>query len=254
MMICHMSVICLIPARLESSRFPEKLLVSLLGKTILQRTYESALSCPLIDAIYVLTDHPKIEDHVKSFGGKVLLTSKKPRNGTERIIEALETYPELEKAEVIFNLQGDHPVISKEAMTAVIQTLLENPDQKIATAAFPIHSKEKFHAPQVVKVVLNHQKSALYFSRSPIPYHKPNDPISALGHLGLYAYRPFFLKTLSTLSPSFLQQKEDLEQLQFLEYGFTIQVAIVEKETFSVDIPEDLQPLENYLCHQPIIV
>ncbi|MBI3901180.1 MAG: 3-deoxy-manno-octulosonate cytidylyltransferase [Chlamydiia bacterium] len=250
-----MSVICVIPARYHSTRFPGKLLVNVLGKSLLQRTYESALLSSAIDEIYIATDSIPIKTHMESIGAKVLFTSSQPINGTERIIEAMEHFEPLQKAEVIVNLQGDHPCTPPKTIEKTIQALLANPTSSIATAARPAATQEELLAPQMVKCVLNSQGSALYFSRSPIPYHAPNAPLAALIHLGIYCYRPSFLQQLATLPPTPLQKKEDLEQLQFLEQGFPIQVAIVEEGSLSVDIPQDLKLLEEYLlglvsCHK----
>lgn len=221
-----------------------------LGKTVLQRTYESALRSTSVDEIYVATDSEMIKEHVEGFGGKVLWTSTKPINGTERIIEAMHSFKPLQEAKAILGLQGDHPCTPPETIDAVIQSLLDHPESSIATAARPIENWEEFRAPQFVKCVLNKKGSALYFSRSPIPHHPAGAPLSALVHLGLYCYRPSFLQKLATLHPSPLQKSEDLEQLQFLEWGYPIQVAVVDKGGLSVDVPQDLVRLNEFLCQQ----
>ena len=245
-----MSVICVIPARYNSTRFPGKLLVDIQGKSLLQRTYESALNAASLDEVYIATDSEEIQEHMESLGAKVLLTSTKPINGTERIIEAMKNFEPLQKAEVILNLQGDHPCTPPETIGSVIEALLANPGCSIATAARPITTWDEFLAPQAVKCVIDQKGSALYFSRNPIPYQRPNTPLSALLHLGIYCYRPSFLEKLATFTPTPLQQQEDLEQLQFLEWGFPIQVAVVHEGSLSVDVPQDLKSLEEYLCRR----
>lgn len=246
-----MSVRCVIPARYDSTRFPGKLMVNIFGKTLIQRTFESAQKCKKIDEIYIATDSEIIKEHAESFGANVLWTSSKPKNGTERIIEALSYFEPLQKASAILNLQGDHPCVDPGTMEAVISSLLENDDAHIATAVCPIKTVEEFLMPQLVKCVFDQKKSALYFSRSPIPHHPKGAMINAHAHIGLYCYRPSFLHKLATMPLAPLQLKEDLEQLQFLEWGYKIQVAIVEKGSIGVDVPTDINTLEEFLCKNP---
>ncbi len=246
MMGRHMSVICVIPARYNSTRFPGKLLAKAQGKTVLQRTYECALRCPDVDRLYVATDDERIGEHVGQFGGEVLWTSSKPRDGTERIIEALSRHEKLQQAGAILNLQGDHPCTSPNTMSAIVQALLSDPHAAMSTAAAPIRDPRDFLAPQVVKCVFDKSGSALYFSRSPIPYKSP----AGFLHIGIYCYRRSLLEQLGSLPPTPLQECEDLEQLKILEWGYRIKVALVEEKTPSVDIPEDLDKLEEYLCRQ----
>ncbi|MDE3055862.1 MAG: 3-deoxy-manno-octulosonate cytidylyltransferase [Verrucomicrobiota bacterium] len=247
-----MSVICVIPARYRSSRFPGKLLVNILGKTLLQRTYESALRATSLDALYIATDSEEIKTHAEGFGAKVLWTSQSPLNGTERIAEAVSRYDELQRAKAILNLQGDHPCMPPETIDAVTRALITHPQASISTAARPIASSEELFSPHIVKCILDRGDKALYFSRSPIPYHKKEAPVSALAHLGIYCYTPSFLQRLPSFSSTPLQLQEDLEQLQFLELGFSIQVARVEKGGVSVDVPEDVPFLEKYLCLETV--
>jgi 3-deoxy-manno-octulosonate cytidylyltransferase (CMP-KDO synthetase) len=239
-----MSVACVIPARYNSSRFPGKLLAKVNGKTIIQRTFENAALCTDLDALFVATDHEQIKEHVQSFGGKVLWTSSTPKNGTERIIEALRTYPVLQNVSYILNVQGDHPCTSPETMRKVIDALRSHPEAILSTAATPIKEKKDFLSPHVVKCVFDQTGSALYFSRAPIPY---NAPESAFAHIGIYCYKKDFIFSMDH-SPSFLQQVEGLEQLGILERGYRIQITLVDEKGLGVDTFEDLLTLEEYLC------
>ena len=243
-----MSIVCVIPARYNSSRFPGKLLAKAGGKTILQRTFESAARCPEIDALYVATDSEEIGDHILALGGNVLWTSSVPRDGTERIIEALHNHAPLQKASYILNLQGDHPCTPPETVRKIVETLRSDPTAVLSTAASPIRDGAEFASPHVVKCVFDQQGNALYFSRSPIPYRsKPGAPIFAFAHIGIYCYRLEFLKGLAAFKSTPLQENEDLEQLRVLEQGYRIKIAVVDEKAPSVDTPEDLTKLEEYL-------
>lgn len=240
--------ICIIPARLHSTRFPKKLLTLAGGKSILQRTYECALGCKNIDELWVATDHPEIAAHVQEFGGKVILTSESCQNGTERIADALQREPKLQKAAIVINLQGDHPCTSPMTIDRIAQILIDDLDAKISTAVRPIRSWEDYFSPHVVKCVFDHQGHALYFSRSPIPYLKKEyETPPAFQHIGIYGYRTEFLMQIGSMHDTGLQRSEDLEQLRFLELGYKIRVAVVEDEALGVDTPQDLEKLERIL-------
>jgi 3-deoxy-manno-octulosonate cytidylyltransferase (CMP-KDO synthetase) len=217
-------------------------------KTVLQRTWESACAAKVLDEVYVATDHEAIKEHIEALGGNVLWTSSKPRNGTERIQEALKRYPELRKHEMIVNLQGDHPCTQSSTIEAIIETLEQTPSALLSTAATPILSYETFISPQVVKVVFDRSGSALYFSRSPIPHQKDLSNMKAFAHIGIYCYRQPFFDLEQKLAP--LQSLEDLEQLGVLESGHRIQVAIVDEIALGVDTPADLIQLKEFLCRQ----
>ncbi len=242
------TIACVIPARFNSSRFPGKLLASAGGKTILQRTFESAVSFFGVDRVHVLTDHDAIANHIYTLGGKLVKTSSRPRDGTERAIEALNLSPELRSAETIFILQGDHPCVVPQTIQKVVSALSEHKEAVLSTAVYPIAKRADFLSPHRVKCVFDQSGRALYFSRSPIPYTPEHVPLEAFIHIGLYCYRTSFLQTCARLKPSPLQLKEDLEQLKILESGYRIQIALVEEDSPSVDTLEDLAKLEQYLC------
>lgn len=244
-----MSVICVIPARYNSSRFPGKLLANALGKTVLQRTWESASLCSKFDGLYIATDSEEIAEHAKKIGAEILWTSSTPRDGTERITEALEKYPCLQAAELILNLQGDAPGTPPQTLQAIINMLEQDPSAVMATAASPLTDPEDRYVPQTVKCVCDRQGNALYFSRAPIPYCQAGMS-QALVHIGIYCYRSAFLKTLASLPPTPLQMQENLEQLRILEWGYRIKVALVDPNPPSVDTPEDLLELEEFLCQK----
>lgn len=243
-----MKAICLIPARFHSSRFPGKLLKKALGKTVLQRTFENAKRCKAFDQVYVATDHEEIAEHIKDFGGEVIWTSPYCKNGTERLVEALQNTPHLQKTDLVLNVQGDHPCTSPEAMEAVLALLQADPKAAMATAASPLTSLRHFLSPHIVKCVFDQDQNALYFSRAPIPYSSQGMPKNAYHHIGLYAYRtslllsPFFNNELTPL-----QEMEDLEQLNILEKGFRIKIALINDPPLGVDTPRDLARLKAHL-------
>ncbi len=236
--------ICIIPARFQSTRFPGKLLKIAGGLSVLQRTYTAAKSAKNIDEVFNATDDARIADHATSFGGKILWTSTSCKNGSDRVAEAVMLYPELQKAHVILNLQGDHPLTRPNTIEQVVGLLRKDPLADVATAAKILDNDTEKLSPHVVKCVLDQQGRALYFSRAGIPHG--NAP--CYQHIGIYAYKTSFLLKLSSLPDTPLQIAEDLEQLKFLELGFRIAVSIVEELALGVDTPNDLITLEKYLC------
>ena len=243
--------ICIIPARLNSSRFPGKLLAMAGGKSVLQRTYECALRSKRLDDLMVATDHAQIADHVRSFGGKIIWTSSSCQNGTERIADALQREPKLQQAAYVINLQGDHPCTSPQTIDQIADMLTLDPTAEMSTAARTIRSWEDYRSPHVVKCIFDHTGRALYFSRSPIPYVKNHcDKPPGFQHIGLYGYRTSFLLKIASMQDTDLQRSEDLEQLRFLELGYKINVAVVEDEALGVDTPQDLAKLEEWLLCQ----
>ncbi|MBS0655155.1 MAG: 3-deoxy-manno-octulosonate cytidylyltransferase [Verrucomicrobia bacterium] len=241
-------IIAIIPARYASSRFPGKLLATILGKSVLQRTYESTSSCKMLDDVIIAADDERIMSHVNEFGGRACLTSTSCLNGTERLIEALERFPEITKADIIVNVQGDEPCIASSTIEAVLGLLRDDPSQVMATAAVRITNPDDILSPSVVKCVMNQQGEALYFSRSPIPAVRPGSPpASYFQHLGIYAFRREFLLKYGTLPTTPLQIAEDLEQLKVIEAGYKIKVAHVAGSSPHVDVPEDIQKVTNWI-------
>jgi len=230
-------VIGVIPARYASTRFPGKLLADLQGKSILQRTFESARRSSTLDQILIATDDQRIKQAAENFGAEVVMTRIDCPSGTDRVAEAIEGLD----ADIVINIQGDEPCVSPEAIDAVARRLLESPEAPMATALFPLSDEERNDS-SIVKCVVDQSGRALYFSRAPIP--------TPYGHLGIYGYRPAFLRTYVGLPPSPQQETEDLEQLRALEHGYSIVVAHVEAAHPGVNTPEDLKRLEQLLCNQ----
>ena len=249
-----MKFIGIIPARYASTRFPAKPLAILGGKPVIQRVYEQVAG--ILDDAYVATDDERIETAVKAFGGKVVMTSVNHKSGTDRCYEAYQKVGE--GFDVIVNIQGDEPFIQRSQLES-IKACFEDDATQIATLVKPFVPTDGFDALENVnspKVVVNNQMQALYFSRSIIPYQRNKDKQEWLmghtyyKHIGLYAYRATVLKEITSLPQSSLELAESLEQLRWLENGYTIKVGVSEVETIGIDTPQDLARAEKFLQEQ----
>jgi 3-deoxy-manno-octulosonate cytidylyltransferase (CMP-KDO synthetase) len=232
-----------IPARLESTRLPRKLLLSETGKALIQHTYESASLASSPVGICVAADHETIAQEVRKFGGNVVLTDPNAQSGTDRVAEVARS---LHDCDVVVNVQGDEPEISAEAIERVVELLQENPDVSMSTLATPIRSRQQLEDPACVKVVFSEAGRAMYFSRSPIPHPRTWDDSLLTGsrpfffqHLGIYAYRRDFLLGLADLPQSDCEKIESLEQLRVLSAGHQIMVGVIDEPTVGVDTAED---------------
>ncbi len=239
-------VLVIIPARYDSSRFPGKPLAIINGKSMIQRVYEQAQKASLVNEVIVATDDQRIFDHVRSFGGKVEMTDKNHKSGTDRCAEVSQRHFQ---ASVIVNVQGDEPYIHPEDIDKVIEPLLKPNGVDISTLATPILQTKDIDNPNVVKVVFTPSKQALYFSRSPLPYLRNIASDRRLNHhtfhkhLGIYGFRQTALFVLTSLPQSPLEKAESLEQLRWLEAGYKIHVEVTENDSIGVDTPEDLERL-----------
>ena len=224
------------------------------GKTVIQRVYEQVTG--ILDEAYVATDDERIETAVKNFGGKVVMTSVYHKSGTDRCYEA---YTQVGQGyDVVVNIQGDEPFIQRSQLEAV-KSCFEDPSTQIATLVKPFVPGDGLEALENVnspKVVVNKNMNALYFSRSIIPYQRNTDKAVWLEghtyykHIGLYAYRAEVLREITLLPQSSLELAESLEQLRWLENGYTIKVGISEMETIGIDTPQDLVRAEEFLKQQ----
>lgn len=243
-----MKVIAIIPARYASTRFPGKPLVEINGKPMIQHVFEKAIQSQLFDKVIVATDDNRIEQCVLSFGGKVCLTSSEHQSGTDRCGEVISK--ESEHFDIVVNIQGDEPFIHTEQLEQLVN-LFTNPSTQIATLKKEITAIEDVHNPNVVKVVADAHKRALYFSRNPIPFVRGEEKKDWLSHhkffkhLGLYGYRSEVLKDLIHLPSSSLELSESLEQLRWLQNGYSIFIDETQHESIGIDTPEDLEKLKN---------
>ncbi|MBU6391043.1 MAG: 3-deoxy-manno-octulosonate cytidylyltransferase [Planctomycetes bacterium] len=248
-----MKIIAIIPARYASSRLPGKLILpevkAATGKYILEHVYQNAIQAKRISRVIVATDSKLIYDVVRGFGGEVEMTSVLHTSGTDRIAEVVKQLD----ADVIINVQGDEPEMSASRVDQVADTLVENKDAVMATLATKIKTTEELSNPNVVKVVLDNNGYALYFSRSQIPYVRdgknPIDTqgISFLRHLGIYAYKREFLVEYANLPATPLENAEKLEQLRALSNGYKIKVAVTNCISRGIDTRDDLMAfIERY--------
>lgn len=247
-----MRVIGVIPARFGSTRFPGKPLADIMGKTLIQRTYENAKKCTLLQDLVVATDDKRIFDHVKGFGGHVVMTSEDCPTGTDRLAEVLKNDRKYEQSEIIINIQGDEPCLDPDVIKKVIEILDHDPLAVMSTAIVELPPEEAQNS-SVVKCVIDKNQNALYFSRALIPAglsQKIQPNVQYYKHMGIYGYRREFLRHYSELTPTPLMQAESLEQLKVLEHGYRIKAAIVSHESVGVDLPEDIKKVELLLCKQ----
>lgn len=248
-----MNFIGIIPARYASTRFPAKPLAMLGGKPVIQRVYEQVSKS--MDAVYVATDDQRIYQAVEQFGGKVVMTDTDLKSGTDRCQQAYQRIGET--YDVIVNIQGDEPFI-QSAQLDTIRKCFDDPDTQIATLVKPFTPEQGFEALANVnspKVVVDKNMRAIYFSRSIIPYIRKGEQKDWMTmhtyykHIGLYAYRAEVLAEITALPQSSLEIAESLEQLRWIENGYTIKVGVTDIETIGIDTPEDLARAERFLAH-----
>ena len=245
-----MKILGVIPARYASSRFPGKPLADLLGKSMVQRVYLQCKKARRLDHLVVATDHPKILEHVLSFGGQACLTSDQHPSGTDRCCEALML--QTNSFDFVVNIQGDEPFIDPQEIDLLCGSLDANTE--LATLIQKIATVDQLLSPNEAKVVLNSRNEAMYFSRSPIPFVQQGTPSEWLKHatfyrhLGLYAYRQDILRQITKLPVSELEKSESLEQLRWIGNGFRIKTVLTDaEEGMCIDTPEDLERARVYL-------
>lgn len=236
------SFIAVIPARLASTRLPNKPLADIAGKPMVVRVAERALTSGASEVV-VAVDDQSIFDVCKKHNLNVMLTSKNHPTGTDRLSE-IATLMNLPDETIVVNVQGDEPLIPPELISQVAQTLADHPEAKIATAALEIHDLSEVNNPNVVKVAIDAHGRALYFSRAPIPYSRDPQKFQAkcYRHIGMYAYKASFLKAFTKLKPAPIEEAESLEQLRAMWYGYPIQVLLTASAPPpGVDTAEDLE-------------
>jgi len=240
-----MKVVGIIPARYESTRLPGKPLIMIHGKSMIQRVYEQAGKSKLINEVIVATDDKRIFDCVNSFWGKAVMTSPKHKSGTDRILEAAKKI----KSDIVVNIQGDEPFIDPNSIDNAIKPLLKDKNINVSTLAFKITDLTDVNNENKVKVVMDKNNFALYFSRNTIPFYLNHKPakvnslkdIKYYKHIGLYVYRKSFLLKFSKMKKSYLENAEKLEQLRILENGEKIKVVLTNKDSLSIDTDRDLK-------------
>lgn len=235
----------IIPARYASTRLPEKMLKDIEGKPLIQRTYEQAMRCGA-ETVTIATDDERIQKVALAFGAPVCMTSMMHTCGTERLAEAASILGLSDDA-IVVNVQGDEPLLPAFAVKNAVQQLIQYPMAKVATLCSPIVDTETFFNPNIVKVVLDAQGFALYFSRAPIPWDRGAEGFStAYRHIGIYAYRAQLLQQFLSWPPSVLEQIELLESLRILSQGEKIHVSLMhEVIPAGVDTAADLEKVRS---------
>lgn len=230
----------IIPVRYQSSRLPGKPLADINGKSMLQRVWERVQLSKRCGRLIIATDHPEIERHARQLGAEVVMTREDHRSGTDRVAEAA-TKMNVDKSSVVINIQGDEPFLDPEHPD-MLCAAFEEEETQIATLAISLKDSAMYDNPSAVKVVKDLSNWAMYFSRAAIPHYRDAvEEVAYLRHIGVYAFRNEVLQKVSTLSCSTLEQAEKLEQLRWMEHGHRIRVIQTEKDTITVDTPEDLE-------------
>ena len=235
-----MKIIAVIPARYASIRFPAKLMQDLGGKTVITRTYEAAVNTNLFDDVFVVTDSDLIFNEIISNGGKAIMSLKEHESGSDRIAEAVENLD----VDIVVNVQGDEPFIDAEPLAEVINVFKNDMSRKVDLASLmrEITDKEEIENPNNVKVVVDQNGFALYFSRSVIPYPRDmNAGVRYFRHIGIYAFRKQALLDFYSLPMQSLEASEKLEQLRYLEFGKRIKMVETSHVSIGIDTPEDLE-------------
>lgn len=237
--------VAIIPARFGSTRFPGKPLALLKGKPIIQHVYEQVTPASLIEAVFVATDDRRVFDAVTDFGGRAVMTSTEHTCGTERIAEVAKDI----ECDIIVNVQADEPFIKPEMVDDVVRVLSDDLKAEVSTLVKKTADIKEILSPDVVKVVFDDEGFAMYFSRSPIPYHRDSYEAELFfyKHIGIYGYRKDVLLRFAEIPEGELEMVERLEQLRALAYGIKIKVKETPYDTFGIDTPEDLKRAEAWL-------
>ncbi len=243
-----MKVVGIIPARFSSSRFPGKPLKPILGKPMIVRVYERALKAECWNSLVVATDDERIKKVVEDSGGIALMTSGDHPSGTDRVAETCEIL-NLDEDDFVVNIQGDEPMLPYHAIRLLVEVFKNSTRASMGTLVYKSSDEAEYMNKNVVKVVIDKDGYALYFSRSPIPFvrDRRSDRLPFLKHLGIYIYTVKFLERFRRLPRGHLEDLEQLEQLRVLENGYKIKVIISNEDSMGVDTPEDLARVEEIL-------
>jgi 3-deoxy-manno-octulosonate cytidylyltransferase (CMP-KDO synthetase) len=241
-----MKIVSIIPARYDSSRFPGKLMQMLGDKTVILRTYQNVVATGLFDEVFVATDSPLISSEIEANGGRVVMTRGDHQCGSDRIAEAVSGM----QADIVVNVQGDEPFVDRESLQNLIEVFHQDPQKEIALASLmtPLREAEEVQNPSVVKVIVDLNHFALYFSRSPIPFDRDNlqTPVY-YKHVGVYAFRKQALIDFSEQQMTSLERAEKIECIRYLEHGKKIKMVETQNLNFEIDTPRDLERAQAHL-------
>lgn len=251
-------IIAVIPARYESTRLPGKVLKDICGKPMIQHVYERVSNAKLIQQVIIATDDRRILRIAQKFGANAETSPKSCKSGTDRIAWVVKRMPNIREDDIIINVQGDEPLIDPQAIEKLAKTISKDSDIYMASLMTKISDINELMDPNIVKVVVDKDNFALYFSRSPLPFSmdkwKTLETKPVLGktdifykHLGMYAYRKHFLLKYAKMPQTYLEKIEKLEQLRVLEHGYRIKMAETEFDSMSIDTPADLEKVLSLL-------
>lgn len=252
-----MKTVVIIPARLGSSRLPRKVILEICKKPMVQHVYESAKRAEGIFEVYIATDSDEVKEVCEKFTNNIIMTSTTHESGTDRLAEAIKNL----ECDNIINVQGDEPLMDSELIT-LLADALNKQDTDMVSAMHKIKTTQELKSPNAVKVTVDKNSNALYFSRSIIPHHRdewetllnhhtiiPN-PLKFFKHIGIYGYKKEFLEKYSTMEQTYLEKLEKLEQLRVLENGYKIKMIETEYEPVGVDVQADLEKVREIMkCH-----
>lgn len=234
-----MKIISMIPARYSASRFPGKLMQNLVGKSVILRTYEATVATNLFSEVYVVTDSEIIFNEIVENGGKAIMSKKEHESGSDRIAEAVAEV----ECDIVVNVQGDEPFTERESLQKVLEVFKDDADKTIDLASLMVEIKDwdEINNPNTVKVIVDQNNFALYFSRSPIPYPRDKEAGARyFKHKGIYAFRKQALLDFTVLPMQFIEGTEKIECIRYLEYGKKIKMVETQIQGVEIDTPEDL--------------
>lgn len=238
-----MKILCVIPSRIGSTRLPRKPLAIIQGKPMIQWVYERAKQCSVLTKVVVATDSSEIADLIASIGGEAIMTDPNLQTGSDRVAAVAKLFPEMD---IVINLQGDEPFIRPEMLEQLVQPYLSGETPEMTTLAYPL-DPDKLNNPGTVKVIMDINKNAIYFSRAAIPYARNASPTTtAYNHMGLYAFRRDFLLHYTTLPQTPIEQMEALEQLRAIEHGYKIRVCLTKFKTIEINTAEELELAQSF--------
>ncbi|MBL6666297.1 MAG: 3-deoxy-manno-octulosonate cytidylyltransferase [Flavobacteriaceae bacterium] len=241
-----MKIVSIIPARYDSMRFPGKLMQQLGDITVILRTYQNVVATGLFDEVLVATDSDLIFKEISDNGGRALMTRRDHQCGSDRIAEAASGT----EADIVINVQGDEPFVDGDSLKKLIEVFKDDPKKEIALASLmtPLHEAEEVENPSVVKVIVDLNNFALYFSRSPIPFDRDNEQSPPYyKHVGVYAFRKQALIEFSEQEMTPLESAEKIECIRYLEHGKKIKMVETLKLNFGIDTPKDLERAKAHL-------
>lgn len=235
----------MIPARLEATRFPRKLLQDLGGRSVILRTYEATKNTNLFDEVYVVTDSQIIFDEISQNGGKAIMSKETHESGSDRIAEAVRDID----TDIVVNVQGDEPFQDEQSLRSLLSAFVDDREEKIDVASlmFSITDSDEINNPNNVKVVTDINDFAMYFSRAPIPFTREENIATHYKHIGIYAFKKDALLRFTELEMTDLERTEKLENLRFLAYGMNVKMVKTTHQPIGIDTPEDLEKARKML-------